>query len=118
MSAPGLYHDNCPGVIHSDELYFLWNPFYNVSYPLHDQDIEMSYQLTTLWTNFAKTGDPNVPHNPNIENTWTPLSPRVKEYLRIGREGDFNMELGHDYLERVSFWEDVMLKYNFTFGIN
>ena len=27
VHAPGLHHDNCPGVTHSDELYFMWNPF-------------------------------------------------------------------------------------------
>ena len=28
------------------------------------------------------------------------------------------MELGADYLERVTFWEDIMLRHNFTFNLN
>ena len=58
--APGLHHDNFPGVTHSDELYFMWNPFWEADYPLaRAADRAMSLQLTTMWTNFAKTGDPS-----------------------------------------------------------
>ena len=39
-------------------------------------------------------------------------------YLRITRDGDFQMELGADYLERVTFWEEIMMNYNFTFNLN
>ena len=70
VSAPGLHHQDCPGVVHSDELYFMWNPFYNVSYELHGQDVDMSNKMTTLWTNFAKTGDPNSPVDPDINIVW------------------------------------------------
>ena len=45
---------------HSDELYFMWNPFWEAEYPLHDTDLDMSLQLTTMWTNFAKTGEPST----------------------------------------------------------
>ena len=38
----------------------MWNPFWETDYPLHDQDLEMSLALTTMWTNFAKTGDPST----------------------------------------------------------
>ena len=38
----------------------MWNPFWEVDYPLNDQDLEMSLKLTTMWTNFAKTGDPST----------------------------------------------------------
>ena len=60
VHAPGLDHANCPGVTHSDELYFMWNPFWEAEYPLHDTDLDMSLQLTTMWTNFAKTGEPST----------------------------------------------------------
>ena len=79
MGAPGLHHDDCSGVTHSDELYFMWNPFYNISYPLNDQDKEMSLKLTTLWTNFAKTGDPNLPDSPGTGVTWAELSRDSRE---------------------------------------
>ena len=74
MGAPGLHHGDCSRVTHSDELYFMWTPFYNTTYPLNDQDGEMSLRLTTFWTNFAKTGDPNLPVSPDAGVTWTELS--------------------------------------------
>ena len=79
VGAPGLHHADCSGVTHSDELYFMWNPFYNTSYPLNVADGEMSLRLTTLWTNFAKTGDPNLPVSPDTGLTWRELSPDSSE---------------------------------------
>ena len=85
VGAPGLHHEDCPGVTHSDELYFMWNPFYNVSYPLSDQDGEMSLKLTTMWTNFAKTGDPNLPVNPGTDCTWREQSQESREWVENSR---------------------------------
>ena len=79
VGAPGLHHADCSGVTHSDELYFMWNPFYNTSYPLNVADGEMSLRLTTLWTNFAKTGDPNLPVSPDTGLAWRELSPDSRE---------------------------------------
>ena len=79
VGAPDLHHADCSGVTHSDELYFMWNPFYNTSYPLNVADGEMSLRLTTLWTNFAKTGDPNLPVSPDTGLTWRELSPDSRE---------------------------------------
>ena len=39
-------------------------------------------------------------------------------YLRITRDGDFKMELGADYIKRVTAWEEIMNKYNFSFNLN
>ena len=79
VAAPGVHHEDCPGVTHSDELYFMWNPFYNVTYPLHDNDVHMSLKMTTMWTNFAKTGDPNLPVDPDIGCVWNRQSLENKE---------------------------------------
>ena len=38
MFAPSLESSDIPGVSHCDELFFLWNPYYNVSYPLQGED--------------------------------------------------------------------------------
>jgi len=78
----------------------------------------MSLKMTTMWTNFAKTGDPNLPVDPDIGCVWNRQSLENKEYLRIDQVGSFYPELNSDYLERVMFWEEIMHKYDFTFGIN
>ena len=41
---------------HSDELYFLWNPFWSEDYPLNPEDSLMSSTLVQMWTNFARHG--------------------------------------------------------------
>ena len=41
---------------HSDELYFLWNPFWSEDYPLNPEDSQMSSTLVQMWTNFARQG--------------------------------------------------------------
>merc|ERR1719369_1058272 len=115
VGAPGLHHDNCPGVTHSDELYFMWNPFWDKNYPLNERDSQISLTLTTMWTNFAKYGDPTPGQGVDLEK-WEPQTPEHKQYLRIGKTGDFAMELGEDYMERVQFWAGLMDKYNYTFG--
>ena len=77
VGAPGLDHDNCPGVTHSDELYFFWNPFWEAEYPLDQKDSDMSLKMTTMWTNFAKTGDPNLGTDLELPY-WRPQSPKDK----------------------------------------
>ena len=41
---------------HSDELYFLWNPFWSEDNPLNPEDSLMSSTLVQMWTNFARQG--------------------------------------------------------------
>ena len=38
----------------------MWNPFWEEDFPLNQPDLAMSLKLTTMWTNFAKTGDPST----------------------------------------------------------
>ena len=41
-----------------------------------------------------------------------------RRYLRVGREGGLEMELGQDYLERFQFWQSIGQLYNYTFGLS
>ena len=49
------------GVCHADELFYLFNPSYEVSVDLPYVDMIVSYELLSYWTNFAKYGDPTPP---------------------------------------------------------
>ena len=55
--------------------------------------------------------------NKIILNAVVKLWPYCR-YLRFAHDMDFFMEQGQDYLERVLLWEEVMNKYNYTFGIS
>ena len=78
MHAPGLNHENSPGVTHQDELYFFWNPFWEKNYPLNEQDSQMSLKLTTMWTNFAKFGHPTSGQDAD-QIQWVPQTTQHKE---------------------------------------
>ena len=43
----------------------------------------MSLQLTTMWTNFAKTGDPNLPTSPNIGCSWSRQTAANKQWASV-----------------------------------
>jgi len=105
VHAPGLHHDNAPGVTHSDELYFLWNPFWSEDYPLNPEDSLMSSTLVQMWTNFARTGNPTPEDSPV---SWDSVRPDQPKYLRIDREGSAFMELSPDYVERMNLWRDLI----------
>jgi hypothetical protein len=38
----------------SDELFYLWSPWYGEHYPLGPEDAQISQQLIAMWTKFAK----------------------------------------------------------------
>ncbi|CAH2034412.1 unnamed protein product, partial [Iphiclides podalirius] len=72
------------GICHADELMHLF-PINFLSKPFTDKDLEISELLITLWTNFAKSGDPNKPNK--LPFRWEPATgSKGMEYLEIGKE--------------------------------
>ncbi|CAH2252341.1 jg2005 [Pararge aegeria aegeria] len=69
--------------------------------PLGSEDCLMIDQVTTLWTNFAKYGDPTPDASLGVQ--WLPYSLENQEYLDIGEElvpGTFPEK------KAVEFWEN------------
>ena len=56
MFAPSLESSDIPGVSHCDELFFLWNPYYNVSYPLQGEDRKVEEDLVSIDSKIMFTG--------------------------------------------------------------
>ncbi|KAK7508167.1 hypothetical protein BaRGS_00000406 [Batillaria attramentaria] len=77
------------GAIHADELHyvfgyplsnrFLFNPFVS---NWTDEDRRVSQEVLSLWTNFAKYGNPTP--NGNNEVKWLPWTPALPSYLNVG----------------------------------
>lgn len=60
-------------------------------------------RMVKLWTNFAKTNDPNP-----IEGvTWKPVSLKELNFLDIGTELVSDVNPDND---RMTFWNDVEMK--------
>ncbi|XP_069696407.1 juvenile hormone esterase-like [Periplaneta americana] len=101
-----LFMDGNYGVAHQDELLYLFpqdHLFPNATRTAKDD--QMVELLTTLWTNFAHTGNPTPKPD---SGTWTPVSsPQALEFAHIDGDG---LHMGRELLkERAEFWESLPL---------
>jgi len=92
------------GVCHADELLYLFTlttlfPNYKPS----ESDQKMTEVLTSLWANFAKTGNPTPETNAVISTKWDPVQSENLEYYFIKNPSDIKMARGL-YTERARFW--------------
>lgn len=72
------------GVMHGDEIAFIFGDPFKKSSPVQytDDERSLSQAMMTYWANFAKTGNPNRPRR--VGGSYWPLhSATNKEYLRI-----------------------------------
>ena len=58
--------------------------------------------MLRLWTNFAKSGDPNLPDPGPV--SWRPLTPESEAFLDIG---PMEMSVPNNYHQRSQFWSSV-----------
>ncbi|XP_047506273.1 esterase FE4-like isoform X3 [Pieris napi] len=92
--------------IHADELGYLFQDLHVKSSSPEDQ--LMIDRMTTLWTNFAKYGDP-VPSTSEILPTqWVPISDDSKAYFRI----DKTTKMDTEFLAKNEFWEEFYRQYS------
>ncbi len=60
-----LYPLTAPGVYHFAEIYYVFNTLHVMSdWPWESNDRRLADAMSSYWTNFAKTGDPNGPGLP------------------------------------------------------
>lgn len=67
------------------------------------------YRMSKLWTNFAKTANPN-PQNYDelIDIKWEPVTVDEINFLDIGSE--LVADINPDY-ERIRFWDEIHEEY-------
>ncbi|KAH6922837.1 hypothetical protein HPB50_019839 [Hyalomma asiaticum] len=93
------------GVIHGEELAFVFGVPLNDTYSYSEEDKNLSRRLMRYWANFAKTGNPNLSGDGSPESTHWPLrTDSLKQHLVL----DVNESVGCAYREAYcKFWEDV-----------
>lgn len=66
-------------------------------------------RLTTIWTNFAKYGNPNSKENDGIVNVeWKPVAKDELNYVNI----DKDLSIGvNPEAERIAFWDRLYESY-------
>jgi len=99
---PGI--EKFPGVAHSDDLILEWDHLdNNFDRPLNGADAAMSLQLTRMWTDFVKFGNPS---SPGVD--WTPVTQDFREWLEIGPTGQLEMTSSDSTFEaRMEFWDSL-----------
>ncbi|KAK9746435.1 Carboxylesterase family [Popillia japonica] len=89
-----------PGACHADDLGYLFKTSFPVPVEPNSIEDKTIRRMVQLWTNFAKTGDPN----PCDGTTWRPVFHDEVSFLDIGEK----LTLGQDpEKERMRFWDDV-----------
>nr|CAH7758728.1 unnamed protein product [Callosobruchus chinensis] len=105
---PGTNNTVPYGVVHHDDLIYLFYiqkvfPKFNATSPR--PEIDMVEKLTTLHTNFAKTGNPTPTRNPTLDNVkWDTFNLQTQKYLDIGDKLVMKERM---YEDRVKLWEDL-----------
>ncbi|XP_045446301.1 esterase FE4-like [Melitaea cinxia] len=91
------------GVSHADELFYMFYNYLNeIPYDNEKKLRDIVFQVTKLWTNFAKTGQPTPDESLGV--TWQPYTREGREYLNIGEPlvmGRFADK------ERMLFWDKI-----------
>lgn len=89
------------GASHADDLGYLFKTFLTPD-EMDPNSIEMKSvrRMVKLWTNFAKTGDPN----PIVNVMWKPATKDELNFLDIGEELKSGVNPDED---RMKFWDDV-----------
>ncbi|MBR9980298.1 MAG: carboxylesterase family protein, partial [Desulfatitalea sp.] len=82
---------------HSGELPYVFNKSipiigHDPSMPIEwtDADVRIADAMMTMWTNFARTGNPGIPG----EIDWQPLTSAAEEFLEIAQDGTIAMRNG------------------------
>ncbi|EZA54385.1 esterase E4 [Ooceraea biroi] len=100
-----MWNDTTPyGVVHHDDLQYLF--FMSAKFPFFKDDapeIPTVELMTSVWSNFAETGQP-VP--PTLANkvTWEPYVSATDNYLDITKEPKMKNGL---YPDRMQRWESL-----------
>jgi para-nitrobenzyl esterase len=85
-----------PGVYHFAEIYYVFGNLGLVSWPWEPEDRRLTDVMSSYWTNFAKTGDPNGSGLP----PWAPYkSGGAGQVMELGKQIGLQSELHRDRYE-------------------
>ncbi|KAJ2938122.1 hypothetical protein O0L34_g3696 [Tuta absoluta] len=93
------------GAAHADELFYMFN--LRIRFLNHFLETDMINKVSTLWTNFAKYGEP-TPHQSPLLPNWKPLDPEDPRVLVIDKQFSTS-PLWDDHI--IKYWSKVYSKY-------
>ncbi|XP_034824712.1 esterase FE4-like [Maniola hyperantus] len=103
----GFWHED--GATHGDEVFYLFDgDLFPMVFSMDDR--KMIEQLTLLWTNFAKNGNP-TPEWSDLPFRWKPSAKDNLQFLYIDRESKMGPMPSP---EGYRLWKDIYSKYRRT----
>ncbi|XP_063236212.1 esterase FE4-like isoform X2 [Bacillus rossius redtenbacheri] len=99
-----LDRSSIPGVTHSDELGYLFLPS-RIPVSPEPSDVIVMKHMVRMWTNFAKTGDPNIPNKSEEGVTWVPFSQSEPNCLEIDERLVLRQDVRQDHFQ---LWDEVV----------
>ncbi|XP_078595940.1 carboxylesterase 4A-like isoform X1 [Branchiostoma floridae x Branchiostoma japonicum] len=96
------------GAVHADELYYLF-PTVRGNNPdlMTDDEMQLVNAMMTYWSNFAKTGNPNLPYNPVLPTTW-PRYTGTQRFIDLTIRMSDNSVGQYIRPRRTFFWTKMM----------
>nr|AJP62548.1 carboxylesterase [Oxya chinensis] len=92
------------GACHGDDVFYLFrSSLFDVAAEPTSTESKTIANLTRLWTNFAKTGNPTPDKGGDLGVTWPAFSERAPAYLRIDNGG--LCVAREPWGERMAFWD-------------
>ncbi|XP_075972380.1 cholinesterase-like [Anticarsia gemmatalis] len=97
------------GATHADEIGYLFDVSYMKGEEITSEDQKVIDQMTTMWTNFVKYGNPTPETSDLLPVKWTPITSKSEmPYLDIGSTLSLSTR---PFNERAVFW-DLFYKAN------
>lgn len=92
------------GVCHADDKGYLFKTAITPDLVPGSLEQISVHRFVTLWTNFARTGNPNQENDPLIDVKWEPVQPGQYKCLDIGPK--LTMATCDDF-NRLKVWNEI-----------
>ncbi|XP_042537034.1 bile salt-activated lipase [Dipodomys spectabilis] len=91
------------GADHADDLQYVFGKPFATPLGYRTQDRTISKAMIAYWTNFAKSGDPNMGHSP-VPTHWYPYTMENGNYLEITKKMNSQSMKEHLRTKYVQYW--------------
>ncbi|XP_019497313.1 PREDICTED: bile salt-activated lipase [Hipposideros armiger] len=91
------------GADHADDIQYVFGKPFATPLGYRAQDRTVSKTMIAYWTNFARTGDPNIGQSA-VPTQWYPYTPESGYYLEINKKVDGSSMKQHLRTDYLRYW--------------